>query len=253
MRNKRPLWFRSYKGFMKLFKKETNFVYLGKKIEAPSVILSNHVGTSAPLSFELYMDEPLRFWGASEMNSGFCSMYRYQTRVFYHEKRGWNLHLARIYCLLATPLTNLFYKGLNLISTYHDTRFLRTLRESDAALRKGQNIVIFPEISDKGYLDVLEGFHLGFLALLKHAYHRGLDLPVYVTYYHKKTNTHVIDAPVLFSSLLERGEGDEALARRLCDRCNELGRMCERGAFDATTPAEETEAPRELAEKEALK
>ena len=44
-------------------------------------------------------------------------MYKYQTRVYYHEKKHWNLHLARLFCLLASPLTNLFYKGLNLIST----------------------------------------------------------------------------------------------------------------------------------------
>ncbi len=246
MKNKRPLWFRAYKGFIGLFKKETNFVYLGKKIEGPSIILSNHVGTSAPLSFELYMDAPFRFWGASEMNSGFFSMYKYQTRVFYHEKRGWNLTLARLYCLLATPLTNLFYKGLNLISTYRDTRFLHTLRESMDSLRHGQSIIIFPEISDKGYLDQLEGFHHGFLALLKHCYHKGLDLPIYVTYYHKKTNTHMIDAPVLFSDLLELGEGDEALSRRLCERCNTLGRMCEAGVYEEPPAAFEEKEPKTI-------
>ena len=41
--------------------------------------------------------------------------------------------LARLFCLLASPLTFLFYKGLNLISTYKDSRLKITLEESGVA------------------------------------------------------------------------------------------------------------------------
>lgn len=67
------------------------------------------------MSLELYADFPIRTWGTHEMNSGLSKMYRYQSRVYYHEKKGWNLHLARLFCLLASPLTNLFYKGFALL------------------------------------------------------------------------------------------------------------------------------------------
>ena len=227
MKNQRKAWFKGYKGFMKLFKKPTNFIYIGEKINSPSVILSNHVGTSAPLSFELFLDEPMRFWGAHEMNSGFISMYKYQTRVFYHEKRGWNIHLARLYCLLATPLTNLFYRGLNLISTYKDSRFIKTIKESYKSIQEGKNIVLFPEISDKGYLDELEGFHKGFVLFLDYCYKKGIDLPIVVTYYHKKSNVHLIDNAVMYSEIVGKYKNLEDMAKFFCDRCNELGKKCE--------------------------
>lgn len=232
MKNKRKAWFRGYKGFMKLFRKPTNFKYLGEKIESPSIILSNHVGTNAPLSFELYLDEPMRFWGAHEMNSGLGSMYKYQTRVFYHEKRGWNIHLARLYCLLASPLTYIFYKGLNLISTYKDGRFVKTIKESFDAINSGNSIVIFPEVSDKGYLDELEAFHKGFVVFLDYAYRKGLDLPIVVTYYHKASNVHLIDNKIMYSELIKEHKNFDNVAKYLCDRCNELGRICQKSYID---------------------
>ena len=223
-RNKKGFFYRGYRGFIKLFKKKTKFVFLGDEITQTGVILSNHVNTSAPLSFELYLDRPIRLWGAHEMNGGLRSTYKYQTQVFYHQKRGWNIHLARIYCLLASPLTTLFYKGLNIINTYRDVRFKSTLTESIKALQKGDSVVIFPEDSTNGYLDQLEGFHNGFVILLEYCYKKGMDLPVYVTYFNKNNKVHMVDAPVKYSTLLQECGDRDAIARKLCDRMNELGR-----------------------------
>ena len=221
---RRP-WFRFVKKIMRLFVKESEFVYLGEKIDEPTIILSNHVGTSAPLAWELYGKTHLRFWGASEMNSGLIALYKYQSRVFYHEKKHWNIHLARLFCLIASPLTNMFYKGLQLISTYHDMRFKHTITESIDAIGEGNSIVIFPEISDKGYLDVLEGFHQGFTVLCGILEKKGMDLPITVAYYRKNERRYIVDRPILISELFAGGASREEIARQLCDRCNELGRM----------------------------
>jgi hypothetical protein len=130
-----------------------------------------------------------------------------------------------MFCLIASPLTWLFYKGLNLISTYRDMRLAHTLRESWEALRDGTSIVIFPEVSDKGYLDVLEGFHGGFLLLLEFCKRRGMDVPVYVTYYNKENQAHVVDKPILYSELLRLYHDRESQAAYLLARCNRLGEI----------------------------
>ena len=218
-------WFRCLKTLMKGRYKCPTFVYLGEKFEKEGVILSNHEGTDAPLSLEMYCDRPLRIWGAHEMNSGLISMYKYQTQVYYHEKKGWNLHLARLFCLVATPLTNLFYSGLNLISTYRDGRFITTLRQSVDALKNGENIVIFPEDSTNGYLEELEGFHLGFVALCEVCKKRGIDVKIYVTYFRKKDLLYIVDKPILYSELSKICKTKEEKANFLLKRCNELGQM----------------------------
>lgn len=226
-KDNRGLFFRGFKKFLKFTGryKKPDFIYLGKEFDYGGIILSNHEGTDAPLSLELYIDKPLRMWGAHEMNSGVVKMYKYQSRVYYHEKKGWNLHLARLFCLIASPLTNLFYKGLNLISTYQDARFVKTIKESYEAILRGENIVIFPEVSDKGYLEVLEGFHEGFLLLAEFCYKKGIDLPIYVTYFNKKKLRYMVDEPISYSKLLNTYFTRERIAKYLLDRCNELGAL----------------------------
>lgn len=221
----RKPWFRFIKKIMRLFIRETEFIYLDKKIDKPTIILSNHVGTAAPLAWELYGKLPFRFWGASEMNSGLIALYKYQTRVFYHEKKHWNLHLARLFCLIASPLTYMFYKGINLISTYHDIHFTKTISESIHTLEDGKSVIIFPEISDKGYLDVLEGFHQGFTVLGSILLKKNMDLPITVAYYRKNEKRYIVDKPIMLSELFKEGVSREEIAKKLCDRCNELGQM----------------------------
>ena len=222
---KRKLYFRILKKLMTGRYKEPRFIYLGEPFDNGALILSNHEGTDSPMSLEIYCDKPIRMWGAAEMNSGVVSLYKYQTKVYYHEKKHWNIYLARIFCLLASPLTNLFYSGFDLISTYRDARVIKTVRESIAALKSGDNIVIFPEDSTNGYLPELEGFHEGFVLLGEVALKQGLDLPIYVSYFRKSDCTYIFDAPVKFSELSEKYGSRAEIAKYLCNRCNELGKM----------------------------
>ena len=224
-KQKRKGWFRFMKKLIKGRYPRPRFIYLGEKPTSGGMILSNHEGTDAPLSLELYADYPVRMWGAHEMNSGLIKMYKYQTRVYYHEKKHWNLHLARLFCLIASPLTNLFYKGLNLISTYRDARFRKTIRESIEAVKQGENLVVFPEQSEKGYLEILEGFFAGFAVFCETALKQGIDIPIFVTYFKKKDRIYVFDAPVYYSALKAECKNKEAIAQKLLQRCNELGQM----------------------------
>lgn len=208
--------------FLKLFVKKPKIVYLGEKIKSPSIILSNHAGTSAPLTLDLYLDVPFRFWGTYEMNGNFGSVYKYLSEIFYHQKKHWNLFLARLFCIIAAPVAMMFYRGLNLISTYKDHRFKKTIEESIKTLKDGNSVLIFPEDSSTGYHDNLTSFFGGFATLAKLCYKKGMDLPIYVSYYIKKSKTYVVDKPILFSELTKDGFNKEKIAKRLCDRTNEL-------------------------------
>ena len=222
---KRKKWFLNVEKIIRIFIKKPEYIYLGQKPTPRSIILSNHEGASAPLALELYSRLPIRFWGANEMNKNMKTAYEYQTVTYYHGKKHWNLHLARLFCLLATPLTRMFYIGLDLISTYGDVRFKNTLTQSIAALKKNHTLVIFPENSSKGYFRELVGFHQGALMLLELCRKNKLDVPVHVAYYKKDTKQYVIDAPITVSQLLGQGLSRAELAQKLCDRCNTLGKM----------------------------
>ncbi|MBQ4098162.1 MAG: hypothetical protein IJC72_02530 [Clostridia bacterium] len=217
-------WFRALKQIMRIRYKRPEFKFLGEEFDKGCIILSNHEGTDAPMSLEMYLDKNLRFWGAYEMNSGLVKMYKYQSRVYFHEKKHWNLFLARLFCLIASPLTNLFYKGLNLISTYKDAGFYKTVRESFEAISKGENIVIFPEDSEEGYLNELKGFFGGFVVLAEYCAKKGVDVPIVVSYFVKEAGVYAFDSPVKYSELIERYKTKDEVIKVLLLRCNELGK-----------------------------
>lgn len=221
-------WFRGLKRLMTMRYKSPKFVFLdGKPFEDGSMILSNHEGTDAPMSLEMYLNKPLRMWGTHEMNSGLRKMYSYQTRVYYHEKKHWNIHLARLFCLLASPLTYMFYSGFNLISTYRDARFIKTIKESQETLKNGESIVIYPEDSKNGYLKELEGFFAGFAVFAEACLKKGLDVPVVVSYFKKNEKVYIFDKTVMYSELVNECGSRENIIQRLLKRCNELGEMTE--------------------------
>ena len=224
-RSNRKPWYDQFKNIMTGRYKKPQFIYLGDEIKEGSIIISNHEGTDGPMSLELYLDTPIRMWGAHEMNSGLKKLYKYQSEVYYHQKKHWNLFLSRLFCLIASPLTNLFYKGLNLISTYKDARFVKTLKESHKAIENKESVVVFPEDSTKGYLKELEGFHCGVVMLAEYCYKKGIDVPIYVTYFKIDTTQYVIDTPINYSQLASVCETREEMAGVLLDRCNKLGKL----------------------------
>ncbi len=222
---KRKLYFRVLKRCMRIKYKEPNFKFLGEPFQNGAIVLSNHEGTDAPMALEIYYDAPMRMWGAHEMNSGLIKMYKYQTKVYYHQKKHWKLWLARLFCLIASPLTNMFYSGFDLISTYSDVRLYKTIKESVKAIEQGDNVIIFPEDSTNGYLAELEGFHMGFILLADKCAKKGIDVPIYVAYYRKSDKTYIFDKPVYYSELIKDGDTKAKIAEKLCQRCNELGKL----------------------------
>lgn len=224
-RQDRKLWFRIFKGILRIRYRRPKFIYLGDKPTSQSIILSNHIGARVPLTLEMYADFPIRFWGTHEMNTGLKNTYRYQTRTYYHGKKGWNIHLARLFCLLASPLTNMFYRGLRLISTYQDYRLRTTIQESLAVIENGANIVVFPEDSSEGYFDEMKSFYSGFALLAERALKEGIDMPIYVSYLRPKDNTYVFEKPILYSELKKQIPNKHDMAKHLLDKCNSLGKV----------------------------
>ncbi len=221
----RKSWFCRLKSVLRLFIKRPDFIFLGENFNHQGFILSNHVGASVPLAMELYANIPFRFLGTYEMNSNLWVVYKYLSYTYFYKKQHWNLLLSRLFCVIAAPLVWLFYRGLNLISTYPDARFLNTIRESINVLKQNQSIVIFPENSTDGYFDELIYFHSGFVFLAEKCLKNGMDLPVFLAYYRKKDRKFIFDKPLLISELLKLGDSRESIAEKIRLRCNELGHL----------------------------
>ncbi len=222
MKIKKKPWFNFVKSFLRIFIRRPRFVYLGEKPKESSIILSNHVGAKAPLSYEIYFDCPFRIWGTHEMNDGLKSVYKYLSEIYYYKKKHWNKFFAKVFSLIAAPLANMFYKGLQLIPTYHDYRLKKSIQTSIEVIKNKQNILIFPEDSSNGYHDKIIQFFNGYLLLAKLCYKIGIDVDIYVSYFVKKKRTFVMDKAVKYSYLMTLNKTDDEISQMLCDRANEL-------------------------------
>ena len=220
----RKKWFKILKIFLKPFIRKTKFVFLDKKLNGPYIIVSNHSAASGPLGYEFHYEDPFRFWGTYEMNSGLVSCYKYLSNNYYPKKKHWNKFLSKVFCLIAAPVCNVFYKGLNLISTYPDTRFRKTLKESVKTLTSGNNLIVFPEASENGYFKELTCFHEGFVVFLEYCRKHNIDVPVYIAYFDKDKKTCYLDKPVYINELLSMNLSRFELSKYLCDKCNKLGK-----------------------------
>ena len=57
----RRVWFKCVKAILKIFIKKPKFVFLGEEFKDQSLILSNHVGSTGPLTLEMHFPKPFRF------------------------------------------------------------------------------------------------------------------------------------------------------------------------------------------------
>ncbi|MGI6072922.1 MAG: hypothetical protein ACOX75_07990 [Lachnospiraceae bacterium] len=209
--------------FMKLFMAEPHFEFRGNNPTEPSIILSNHVGMKGPVKWYLYFKLKHKLWGTHEMTEGFLAVHKYLTATYFHRKKHFSPFMAMFIGTIASPFVNMFYKALDLIPTYRDHRFRKTVRSSFAAIRDGYNIVIFPEDSSDGYHDHLTKFFAGFAVFADNCLKKGVDLPVFTSYFKKEENRFIIDAPILFSQLKKNHGSFYNIAAALCNRTNALG------------------------------
>lgn len=221
---KKPLWYRLYGKVVKLFlTKKTKLVNLGAPIEGPSIIISNHEGAAGPLTWEFYLKQPKRFWSTHEMTEGVKPVFRYLAYYYFPEKKHFPKLLSRFIGFIGSPFVSLTFKGMTPIPT-HDSamKLVSTLRMSEAELKDGKAIIIFPEDSSKGYFEKPVFFYSGFAVLCERMLAKGIDLPVYVAYFSREKRVITIDAPVMFSKLKESIGARDEIAEALRLRMNEL-------------------------------
>ena len=219
---KKKLWFRFIKFFHKIFVKKPEIIYLGERIQEPSLVLCNHVGSSGPTVWELYMDN-VRFWATHEITEGPVSIYHYLSEVFFLQKKHWSKAAAKTVGFLLAPWMALYASGWELIPSYRDMRLSRTIKITVDIFKEGGNVLIFPENSSEGYHDELQSVHSGFCLAGEAALRSGIDPDLVFAHLGKgKDRRLIIDAPVKFSALKERFGSRDKIAEYALNRINAL-------------------------------
>lgn len=218
--NRKPM-FRFVKSILRIFVRKPKLIVLGAPPQNAAVYLCNHVGAKGPLNLELYFPKMFRFWGTYEMNATIRERFKYLSKIYFHQKKHINLFLSYIIAGIAIIPMTLFYKGMQLISTYKDSRLRKSIKTSFEEIKKDHNIIIFPENSTNGYFDQLVEYHAGFVVLAKYCFEKGMDLPIYNMYFKTKPKQLIIDNPIHYSEI--RHLDKKEVAQIFLERANQLG------------------------------
>ena len=132
------------------------------------VLVGNHCQMYGPVAAELYMPRPHETWCVGEMTRR-EEVPAYAFREFWSGKPKSARWFYRLLSHLIAPLSAYIFTNAHTIPVDHDARVITTFRKSMDCLKKGEDIVIFPE-SHQPCNGILWQFQDGFidLALLYH-------------------------------------------------------------------------------------
>ncbi len=208
---------------MKVFFKKPHIVSLSGDLPDKAIFVANHAAMFGPVIYNLYLPATFAQWGAWPMLGSWKQRYHYLRDVYFIQKRHKNKFSATFLALFEACFSVYFYRGLRVLPSYNDQRFITTLRKSMHTLADDVGIIIFPEDSDDGYHEHLKSFFAGFTELAKY-YRRchGDDVPIYPVYYHPKYKKMIIGFPSYYTDYEARGMNRKEIAADLCRQVNDL-------------------------------
>lgn len=153
--------------------------------KGPVVFVSHHQNLKGPLHIHLWMSENyfLRTWVFSDLyNQEDC--YNHYVDYTFTERFGFPNWLAKILAYPASHYVSRLMKSGRGIPVYRKSRkIIETFKETAEAMKKGENILIFPDIDYSSDENEVAEIYQGFLNIEK--------------YYYRTTNQHVSFVPLL--------------------------------------------------------
>ena len=204
-KRKQPVW-SVVRKIIKPFVKVDSVEFEGDQFPDTCIIVSNHNNKKGPVVFEMNLPIHHVTWGAHQMLGSYKDRFLYLRDVFYMQKNGIKKFKATLRAGFEALFSIYFYKGIKVLPTYPDGRFLKTVRYSMQVLESGAAISLYPEDSDEGYFDEMTHFHPGFVMLAQTYFKKhGVDLPVFPMYYGRAKNKIVVGKPLYVQELISKG------------------------------------------------
>ncbi|SCP94956.1 Acyltransferase [Anaerobium acetethylicum] len=156
----------------------------------PAFFVSNHVGYYAPVKLLVFTDLKLIPWVAHELTERkYCR--RYLKTAFFETALNLKSPLSTIAAALISPACVAIMRYIGAIPVFRKSRsIILTIDMTVKNLEKGNNILVFPEISGQPLNDVICRFDSGFINLAR--------------VYYEQTNKNMVFYPVCVNRTTNR-------------------------------------------------
>lgn len=220
-KRKQPI-FAIVKFVLRIFLRKPKIINLnGDKLPDQCLYIGVHRGKWTPMYMKLYYPKDIVFVGAYPMLGKYKERNYYLREIFYIKK----CHKKRFPSTLKSAFEAIFskmvYKGLRLIPSYPDGRFINTIQNSTKTIDNGFSVVIFPEDSEDGYYDIITKAYPGFIGIAQ-GYNKTHDheLAIVPISAHVRKKVIVVDKPFYLSTL--EGLNRDEICEFAKDRLNSL-------------------------------
>ena len=209
---KKSLLFRVIRYLISVFYPKMEVVGRENLPDAPCVIVGNHAQLHGPIACELYFWDNCYTWCAAPMMK-LKEVPAYAYRDFWSQKPKLSRPFFKLASYIIAPLSVLIFNNARTIPVYRDARVLSTFKETISMLKKGNDVVIFPE-QDKKHNNIIYDFQEGFADIAR--------------LYYKRTGKQLYFVPLYIAPKLKKmyfGEAIQFFAdapsdeerRRICD------------------------------------
>lgn len=179
--------------------------------DSPCIIVGNHAQMHGPISCEFYLPGKRRIWCAGEMME-LKEVPPYAYADFWSGKPRGIRWLYKLFSYLIAPIAVCVFNNAYTIPVYHDTRILKTFRQTFAALDDGANVVIFPECATPNN-NIVYQFQERFVDVAKmYCKRSGKALSFVPMYVAPRLKTLYLCPPVVYDPTAD----PEAERRRIC-------------------------------------
>ena len=219
---RQPVW-KCVSGVLRLFMKKPKIINLAGDLPERAIYVANHSAMFGPVIYNLYLPAKIAQWGAYPMLGNYRERYDYLRNVYFIQKRHKSKAAATILAGFEAFFSIFFYRGMNVLPSYNDSRFITTIRKSLKALEEKVSVIIYPEDSNEGYHEKLTRFFAGFVELakcFKLRHHE--DVPIVPVYYHAKKKVMVIGKPSKLAEYTDKGMNRQQIAASFCEQVNDL-------------------------------
>ena len=215
--------FRFIRFMIQVFYPKTEFVGAENLPDGPAVIVGNHAKTNAPISCELYFPEEHLTWTAGEMMD-VREVPEYAFTDFWSQKPAYIKWFFKGLSYFIAPFASCIFNNADCIGVYHDSRVVRTFRESVRKLHEGVRIVILPE-HDVPHNNIVCEFQDKFVDVARMYYKRYKEEISFVPMYTApKLKTVYLGKPVKFDSSAPIEEERIRICNSMMDGITDIAR-----------------------------
>jgi hypothetical protein len=202
-------------------------VQLPERVDGPVVYVSHHQNMFGPITIMVWFPSVLRTWVFNVFFDQKACFKQY-TRFTFTKRFGLPKFLAKCLAFPISYFIPAFFRSMRSIPVYRGSReIMKTFQMSAEALKRGESVVIFPDVDYSDASPDTKEMYDGFLHVEKHYYRAtGKHVNFVPLYASRRSRIITAEKPIQFRDGEDFHTQRRNVLQQIQDSLNRLARKC---------------------------